>query len=131
MQPELYDLEADPGQETSLVDSQPETAGRLRGLWLDFLQENGASEARIRPFEDANVDANTPAEGALYAFRDDQGLWIAFPSEQAAALSAHRDNAPGLQRRVEKITFGQLLADSPKNLVHLFGQYYWADDLAS
>ena len=97
----------------------------------DYAGDHGASEARIRPFLDANVNVQTPAGGTLYAFRDDQGQWIAFPTEREALQSAYRDNAPGPRRRVEEITFGALLEDNPKNLVRLYGQYYWAQDLAS
>jgi hypothetical protein len=75
-------------------------------------------------------EVHTPAGGKLYAFRDDLGQWIAFPTEREARMYAYRDDAPGSKRRVEKMTFGALLDDNPKNLIHLYGQYYWAQDLA-
>jgi hypothetical protein len=31
---------------------------------------------------------------------------------------------------VREVTFGALLDDNPKNLIHLHDQYYWAEDLA-
>jgi hypothetical protein len=58
------------------------------------------------------------------------GQWIAFPTARAARAAAYQANAPGPRREVTAMTFGDLLADNPKNLVHLFDQYYWAEDLA-
>ena len=62
--------------------------------------------------------------------RDDLGQWIAYPTESEARQSACHEDAPGSQRTVEQITFGALLEDNPKNLIHMYGQYYWAQDLA-
>jgi len=130
MPSELYDLKDDPQQERNLIDAHPEVADEMRRAWIAFLENHGAPEARIHPFLDANVDVHTPAGGKLYAFRDDQGLWIAFPTGEAARQRAHRNNAPGPKRKIEEITFGALLDDDPQNLVHLYGQYSWARDLA-
>ena len=127
---ELYDLESDPDQEHNVIDKHPQVARRMREAWTTFLEEHGAPQARIRPFVDANVDAHTPASGKLYAFRDDRGQWIAFPTEREARLAAHRDNAPGSIREIREVTFGQVLDDDPKNLVQLNSQFYWAEDLA-
>jgi len=69
-------------------------------------------------------------EGDLYAFRDDFGQWIAFPTERQARTAAYMSNAPGDLRDIEVVTFEQVLADNPKNLLHLFEQYYWAEDFA-
>ena len=131
MQSELYNLDTDPDQAHNVIDAHPDVAERMRGAWIAFLEDHGASETRIRPFLEADVDAHTPAGGKLYAFRDDLGQWIAFPTKQEATRAACRDNAPGPGREIEEITFGRLLDDNPKNLVHLYGQYYWAEDLAS
>ena len=128
---ELYDLKGDPEQAHNVIEAHPGVAERMRKAWVAFLEDHGATEARIRPFLDGNVDVQTPAGGTLYAFRDDQGQWIAFPTEREALQSAYRANAPGPRRRVEEITFGALLEDNPKNLVRLYGQYYWAQDLVS
>ena len=130
MPSELYNLKTDPNQERNIIDEYPDVAERMRKVWLEFLENNGAPQARIRPFLDANVDIHTPASGKLYAFRDDLGQWIAFPAERAARMSAYRDDAPGSKRTVEEVTFENLLSDNPKNLIHLYGQYYWAQDLA-
>ena len=51
-------------------------------------------------------------------------------NQQEVGQAAHREDAPGPRHQVEKITFGALLDDNPRNLVHLYGQYYWAEDLA-
>jgi len=130
MPSELYNLKIDPNQEDNVVDKHPQVAKKMRSAWLEFLENHGASQTRIRPFLDANVDIQTPASGKLYAFRDDMGQWIAFPTEQKARMSAYRTDAPGSKRAIEQVTFGALLSDNPKNLIHLYGQYYWAQDLA-
>ena len=130
MPSELYNLHEDPAQTNNVIDQHPDLAQQMRQRWLDFLAEHGAPESRLRPFLDANVALNTPHSGELWAFRDDHGQWIAYPSEREARAAAYRENAPGPQRQVERITFGALLADNPKNLVRLYSQYYWAQDLA-
>jgi arylsulfatase A-like enzyme len=127
---ELYDLEADPGQEHNVIDEHQQVAKRMYDAWIAFLKESGASDARIRPFVDAHVDVHIPTSGKLFAFRDDQGQWIAFSTEREARLAAYRKNAPGTAKEVREVTFGQMLDDNPRNLVHLNDQYYWASDLA-
>lgn len=127
---ELYHLAQDPKQEHNVIDDHPEVAEQMRAAWLDFLKNHGAPESRLRPFMDADVDVHTPHSGELYAFRDDHGTWVAFATEREANSLAYRENGPGSPRTIEKITFGALLADNPKNLVRLYNQYYWAEDLA-
>ena len=107
-----------------------QVAERLHAEWIAFLREHGASDARIRPFVEGNTDVHTPTGGTLYAFRDDHGQWIAFPTERQAQMYAYQENAPGPKREVREVTFGELLADNPKNLIQLHDQYYWAEDLA-
>jgi arylsulfatase A-like enzyme len=127
---ELYHLPSDPDQEHDVIDAHPEIAGRMHEAWVAFMEEHGASEARLRPFTDANAEAHASPGGRLYAFRDDHGQWIAFSAELQARAAAYRENAPGPERQVEEVTFGDLLEDSPRNLIHLLDQYYWAEDLA-
>ncbi|MCZ6679555.1 MAG: sulfatase [Candidatus Poribacteria bacterium] len=129
MPSELYNLKTDPDQEHNVIDAHPDVAEKMRNAWITFLENQGASETRIRPFQDANVEVHTPTSGRLYAFRDDQGQWVAFATEREARRAAYRDDAPGSHRQVEAVTFGALLDDNPKNLIHLYGQYYWAQDL--
>lgn len=127
---ELYDLAADPEQIDNVIDQHPEVARRMRQAWLDFLANHGAPESRLRPYVDGNLQVSTPTSGKLFAFRDDRHQWIAFASEAQARKAAHREDAPGPQRTVEEISFGALLDDNPQNLVFLYGQFYWAKDLA-
>ena len=127
---ELYNLERDPGQERNVIDEHPDVAERMCRAWVGFLEEHAASQARIRPFVEPIGEAHTPTSGKLYAFRDDRGQWIAFPTEREARMRAYRDDAPGPRRQVEEVSFGALLDDNPKNLICLYGQYYWAEDLA-
>ena len=122
---ELYNLKDDPDQQRNCIDAHPQVARQLRQAWLDFLEEHGASEERLRPFLEGNAQVHATADDKLYAFRDDQGQWIAFTSEKQARSLA----IPGSEHAVEEVTFGALLEDNPKNLVHLFDQFYWAEDL--
>jgi arylsulfatase A-like enzyme len=130
MSSELYNLRQDPAQEQDVIAAHPEVAREMHDAWIEFLQEHGAPPVRIRPFVEGNVDVHTPAGGVLYAFRDDHGQWIAFPTEREARAAAYREDAPGPKRTVQQVTFGDLLDDNPKNLIHLHDQYYWAQDLA-
>lgn len=127
---ELYNLKKDPSQEHNVIDDHPEMAQSLRKLWIEFLESHDAPEVRIRPFKETSGTLRTPHGGKLYAFQDDQSQWIAFPTEQEAQLRAFQKNAPGPMRTIKEVTFGELLEANPRNLVHLFGQYYWAEDLA-
>ena len=102
----------------------------MRAAWIEFLERHNANDARIRPFLEPIAEVHTPTGGKLYAFRDDRGQWIAYPTDPEARRGAYREDAPGSQRTVEQITFGALLEDNPKDLLHMHGQYYWAQDLA-
>ncbi|MBN1642719.1 MAG: sulfatase [Anaerolineae bacterium] len=127
---ELYHLPTDPVQAHNVIAAHPAVADRMRQAWIAFLQEHGASEARLRPFREGCAEAHAAPGGRLYAFRDDHGQWIAFPTEGEARRASYHEAAPGRAREVRAITFGELLADNPRNLVHLLDQYYWAEDLA-
>lgn len=127
---ELYDLKADPEQLQNVIAEQPAVVQQLRQAWLDFLASHNAPETRLRPFVEGDVALATPTSGKLYAFRDDQGQWIAHATEAAARHAAYHEAAPGPQRDVDEISFGALLDNNAKNLVYLYGQYYWAEDLA-
>ena len=126
---ELYYLPDDPEQSHNLIEERPDVAERLYAAWIDFMTDHGASEARLRPFTEGDTEAHARPEGKIYAFRDDHGQWIAFPTEVAARRAAYRPDAPGPERTITEVTFGELLADNPKNLIHLLDQYYWAQDL--
>lgn len=126
---ELYNLKDDPQQTQNVIDDHPEVAARMNDAWLTFLKDHGATEERIRPFTEGLTDVPDVTKRNVYAFRDDFGQWIAFPTEREAQAMAYQENAPGPQRAVEEIAFETLLADNPRNLVHLYDQYYWAEDL--
>ena len=127
---ELYNLRTDPAQTHNVIDQHPDHAQRMKKAWLAFLEEHDAPRTRLRPFEEGNVQVATPTSGRLHAFRDDRGVWIAFASEQQARRAAYGEDAPGPRRSVDEITFGALLDDDPRNLLFLYGQFYWAEDLA-
>jgi arylsulfatase A-like enzyme len=127
---ELFNLRDDPAQRHNIVNAHPDVAARMKRVWLTFLEACGASEARIRPFREDLIEAHPVDHDMLYAFRDDHGQWIAFPTEEQARIASYLPNAPGEPRDVERVSFGRLLADNPRNLVHLYDQYYWAEELA-
>jgi arylsulfatase A-like enzyme len=126
---ELYHLKDDPQQTRNVIDAHPDVAAEMKAAWLAFLQDHGASEARIQPFVEASTAMPDISEQILYAFRDDMGQWIAFSTEEEALAMAYRADAPGQPREVEPVTFSRLLEDHPRNLVHFYDQYYWAEDL--
>ncbi|MDF1513931.1 MAG: sulfatase [Anaerolineae bacterium] len=126
---ELYNIAEDPDQMNNVIDAYPEIAQKMRKVWLQFLKDHGASEERIRPFVEGNVDPPAITKGMVYAFRDDLGQLIAYPTERAAKAAAYLQNAPGPKREVIEITYDSFLADNSKNLIHLFDQFYWAEDL--
>ena len=127
---ELYHLPSDPGQERNVIDKHPEVVERMHTAWIEFMETHGASAARLRPFTEGDATAHAVPSGTIYAFRDDLGQWIAFPTEREARTAAHHENAPGPEREIVEMTFGELLDDNPKNLIYLLAQYYWAKDLA-
>lgn len=129
MSSELYNLRIDPEQTDNIIEQHPDVAKRMRNEWLTFLESHGAQSARIQPFKEPITDAHTPSGGELFAFRDDLGQMIAYPTEQEAMEGAYHRDAPGPQRSIEKTTFGALLDDNPRNLIHMYGQFYWAEDL--
>jgi hypothetical protein len=129
MESELYDLENDPEQQHNVIREHPQVAERIYNAWMEFLQENGAPPERLRPFRDANIEVRTPRTGELFGYRDDRGQWIAYPTEREAHALSYNAAAPGPRRDIKPVTFGELLDDNPKNLIHLYGQYYWAQDL--
>lgn len=126
---ELYNIAEDPAQMHNIIDDYPEIAEKLRTTWLSFLTSHGASEERLRPFNEGHVPPPAVTQGTLYAFRDDLGQLIGFQTEREAIQAAFLENAPGPRRNVLAMSFDQFLADDPKNLLHLYDQYYWADDL--
>jgi arylsulfatase A-like enzyme len=132
---ELYNLASDPGQSHNVIDDHPDVAGRMKKAWTEFLREHDATPERIRPFREGNPGSSLDPSGSVYAFRDDNGQLIAFSTEGEARTAAHHDqvpgpSSPGPSREVAQISFGDLLNDNPRNLVFLYGQYYWAADLA-
>lgn len=127
---QLYHLPADPAQEQNVISQHPAVAQQMRKAWLEFLEAHGAPQTRLRPFVEGNLAVSTPAGGQLFAFRDDLGQWIAFATETQARRAAYHQDAPGSLRGIEEVSFGALLDDNPRNLIFLFGQFYWAEDLA-
>ena len=124
---ELYDLEADPGQEQNVAASHPEVADELRGKTLEFLEQHGADAERLRPYTEGSDKTPLPRSTNLWGFRDDQGLWITFINKEQAEQCVDWE-APGPRRTAEETTFGAVLDDNPKNLVRI-GNVYWAEDL--
>ena len=127
---ELYDLDADPKQQTNLVDDHPDVAEELRSKAIDFLREGGAPPQRLRPFTEEENRHRIPRDQKLWGFKDDAGLWISFVQENLARVVGEWELQTGPIRVVEELTFGQILDDDPKSLVRLGIQFHWASELA-
>jgi hypothetical protein len=125
----LYHLREDPAQQHNVIDAHPEVAARMQDAWITFLQNHGAPEARIRPFQEGQTGTPMQPNAKFYAFHDDAGQWVAFPTAHEAQAAAYDEAAPGPQREIREVTFSELHADNPKSLIHWFDQYYWAEDL--
>ncbi len=125
----LYNLHEDPTQQNNVFAAHPDVATRMQQAWITFLKEHDAPKARIRPFQEGQTALPMQTDAKLYAFRDDAGQWVAFPTAHEARTAAYDENAPGPQREIQPVTFGKVLADNPKNLIHWFDQYYWVKDL--
>ncbi|MDP6714992.1 MAG: hypothetical protein QF368_10230, partial [SAR202 cluster bacterium] len=125
---ELYHLQADPEQRNNLSGNEQETESDMRSAIVDFLQEHGATDERVRPFQDGIAELDMDQGTDLWAFKDDRGRWIAFPSqEQAVEMATSPEGDEALE--VTKTTLGNLLDDDPHSLIQTHGQYYWAEDL--
>lgn len=126
-QRELYDLRADPGQTTNLIDQQPDVAHRLHTLLLDWLAAHDAPPERLRAYQgEASATAGLPPETPLFAIHDAAGRIYAFLDEPHAREALLPDLPP---QPVEPITYGALLERQPRALVYVHEQYYWAEDL--
>ena len=140
---QLYDLPGDPGQAVTLLAAAAGSAGGavsiqdglklardLRTGFVDFLSGHGASETRTRAFTEPGVAGALPREGDMYVYRDAAGQAFGFALEETALQKCAHRNYPAGVPALEKTTFGAFLDENPKNLVYLWGQYYWAEDLA-
>jgi arylsulfatase A-like enzyme len=129
--PELYDLEADPRQMTNLVDREAGVAAELHAKLVGLLEGVGTPAERLdlyrEPDDSGERAALVPDSLPLYAIEDGRGRVFAFP-ERAEAESCL---VPGLPAQsVRETTFGRLLQEQPRALVHLHEQYYRVEDLA-
>jgi arylsulfatase A-like enzyme len=128
-QSKLYDLQQDPEQRVNVIDEHPDIAERMHRQWVDFLERHNAPPERVRPFLEPREQPQTRGDSPLFAFRDDLGQWIAFPNRLDAEQHAFHPEYPRPDRKIETITFDRLGNDNPRNLVFLYRQYYWAQDL--
>jgi arylsulfatase A-like enzyme len=128
---ELYDLRQDPHQLNNLIAERPETADALQKRLVDFLEEIGTPEQRLqryRPgFTVPERGSYIRPEQVFYAIQDDRGRTLAFRT-LFEAQECLVPPVPG--HKVCEVTFGELVAEDPKALISVGGQYYWAQDLA-
>jgi arylsulfatase A-like enzyme len=125
---ELYDLRRDPGQVRNVAARQAAVASRLHADLIAWLEELGAPAERVQAYrEDASTQGGLPRETELFGVQDAAGLTYAFLDEPHAREAL----LPDLPRQeVARTTFGALLDASPRALVYVHEQYYYAEDLA-
>lgn len=129
---ELYDLRDDPAQVVNLIGAAGDngsTANELRSIWIDFLRDSGAADERIRPFADPAPPSRMSEDGELFVFRDDSGCAFGFATAESALKKCSHPLYQSDPPRIARSTFGALADEDPRNLIFLFGQYYWATDL--
>ncbi len=106
---ELYDLEADPGEERNIADMEPEIADRLHQEFVAWLAEVTAGKV----YEPIPVPVGDPLE-------DPVDLWPSWALHKGRHASVtqpyHRDPTPPAP-----------LGDQPveESTVYTFGAYYW------
>ena len=124
---ELYDLRRDPDQTTNLIAERPAIAAELHAALLDWLEEIGAPAERIDAYRDGGeAPTGLPADTPLYTISDADGRLYAFLDEP----HAHEALLPDLPAQsVGETRYGDLLERSPRALVYVHEQYYWAEDL--
>ncbi|HLH73762.1 MAG TPA: sulfatase-like hydrolase/transferase, partial [Chloroflexota bacterium] len=124
---ELYHLPSDPKQERNVISERPEVAKQMHTAFVDFMGAAGATEERIRLYTEPQPRLTMSKSAQLYAIRDGEGLWLAFPTEAEAAGCL----VPSLPaQKVEALKFGDLVERQPRALVHIHEQYYRAEELA-
>lgn len=128
---ELYHLETDPDQTDNVLQRHPRVAADLHAKLLSFLEAHGAPADRIALYRDPERSGARPAlmadETPLFTLEDGRGHVLAFPRRTAAEACLGPAIPP---QSVGETTFGRLRRDSPRALVDLHEQYYWAEDLA-
>jgi hypothetical protein len=99
----------------------------MHTAFVDFMGAAGATEERIRLYTEPQPRLTMSKSAQLYAIRDGEGLWLAFPTEAEAAGCL----VPSLPaQKVEALKFGDLVERQPRALVHIHEQYYRAEELA-
>ena len=124
---ELYHLPSDPDETRNVIAEHPDVAKRMHAAFVEFMGASGATDERIRLYTEPQPRLQMNPSAQLYAIRDTEGLWLAFPTEREAALCL----VPPLPAQsVEMVRFGDLLERQSRALVHLHEQYYRAEELA-
>ena len=133
---ELYNLKADPAQHQNVIAGNIEIATRMGQALVDFLEGQGAAPERIEPFRLSAEEMVRPPrearqrfrpEATFYVMYDGEGRLIGFPSLRDAEEKLGSDMGG---HTLEAKSFGWIYEQDPKSLVHVFHQYYWAQDLA-
>ena len=126
----LYNLTQDPGQTRNVIDAYPEVAGDLNRDLIAFLESYGSPADYVAKFRwppATTGAAATEGDVALFTIRDRTGRRIAFPTRAEAETCV----IPGAtEPAVEETTLHALTREDPRALVHIYGQYYRAEELA-
>lgn len=126
---ELYNLESDPEQHNNVINAHPTIVGKMVSALIHFMEKLGADESRIEPlrsFGSVRWPPDLSPDAKLHIIRNDWGLKLAFVSEKRAVECASLGKK---ERTVEKQSLEQLQEHSPKALVYLYDQYYWAEEI--
>jgi arylsulfatase A-like enzyme len=124
---ELYDLRRDPAQATNVIAEHPQVALDLHGSLIDWLTSVGMPDERLHAYrDDAETPGGLPPETPLFTIADATRRVYAFLDE-AHAREALLPDLP--DQEITTTSFGDVLDRSPRALVYVHEQYYWAEDL--
>jgi arylsulfatase A-like enzyme len=124
---ELYHLRQDPRQTQNVIAQHPAVAADLHRQLLAWLESMETSPERIRAYgDDALAQPGLPAETPLFTITDQAGQIYAFLDEHHAQ-EAREPDLTG--QKIEQVTLADLRDTSPRALVYIHEQYYWAQEL--
>jgi len=128
-QSELYDLSADPNQRKNIINNHSDIVNKMLDALVHFFEDLGTDESRIEPLRSFGSVQWPPIlhpDERLYVLENDSGLKLAFVDEKRAVQCATMGKK---KKNITRQSLRTLQETSPKALVYVNDQYYWADEI--